>query len=446
MAPLVAILADPKRAAEHRVAREILVQLDDLAIAPLLGVLESPDAALKVHVIDVLGRLRASQAVAPLLGPLVSPASTPELRATAAAALDAIAGHVPNQAEARRLLEHAARRPLEQSRRDDEESIAPAEVWHWNSKRHESMPIQYDATGAALAKAVRLARELYLLDPDQTARRRLYLTALLQAAKIRGGLDKPLAKGAGTAYAVAAYYGPDVVEDVLIDAMAQGYIPAATAAAQILGDIGNQSLLTRGGAALSPLAKAAAAADRRLRFAAVDAIMKLHPTEPFAGSNHVADGLGFFASSFGVPRVLVVHPLSEEAQRMAGLAASLGYESDIATNGRRGFELAVASPDYEFVLIHSALERTRADELLAQLRRDRRTALLPVGLVAPLDDLERVKRYAEVTPRTEAFLQPQNEPEMTLFSGLVRSAQAARISRRPNGALRRLRRSIGWWL
>ena len=130
-----------------------------------------------------------------------------------------------------------------------------------------------------------------------------------------------------------------------------------------------------------------------LRFAAIDAILKLRPTEPFAGSSHVADGLGFFASSYGTPRVLVVHPRSEMGQQIAGLAAELGYESDLATNGRRAFELAVGSPDYEFILLHSAIERPPVDELLAQLRRDRRTALLPVGLIAPWDDLERVARF-----------------------------------------------------
>jgi hypothetical protein len=115
----------------------------------------------------------------------------------------------------------------------------------------------------------------------------------------------------------------------------------------------------------------------------------------------------------------VVHPRSEMGQQVAGLAAELGYDSDLATNGRRAFELAVGSPDYEYILIHSAIERPPADELLAQLRRDRRTALLPVGLIAPWDDLERVARFAETAVRTEAFLQPQNLSEMKLFSGRV---------------------------
>ena len=75
--------------ADRKSAQDILVQLDDLAVAPLLGVLGCPDAALKTRVIEVLGQLRAHQAVAQLLFPLLSPASTPELRAAAAQALRA---------------------------------------------------------------------------------------------------------------------------------------------------------------------------------------------------------------------------------------------------------------------------------------------------------------------------------------------------------------------
>jgi CheY-like chemotaxis protein len=425
VAPLVNVLANPKRAGQHAMAREVLVRLDDLAIAPLLGVLESPDAALKVEVIDVLGRLRAGQAVAQLLAPLISPASTPQLRAAAATALERIAGHVPDYAEALRLLEHAARRGLEQSRVEGEAAAAPAELWHWNARKHESMPIQYDTTGASLAAAARLSRELYQLDPSHPARRRLYLTALLQAAKFRLGFDQPLPTNAGTAYAVAARHGVAVIDDLLADAMAKGYLPAATAAAQILGDIGSADLLTRSGPVPSPLARAAQHADRRLRFVAVNSILKLHPAAAFAGSSHVSDALGYFASSYGIPRVLVIHPLSDEAQKLAGLAAGLGYESDIATNGRRAFELAVASNDYEFILIHSAIDRPRVDELLAQLRRDRRTALLPIGVIAPVDDLDRIGRFAATVPRVEAFLQPQKPEEMSIFTAqvLARSAR-----------------------
>jgi hypothetical protein len=129
----------------------------------------------------------------------------------------------------------------------------------------------------------------------------------------------------------------------------------------------------------------------------------------------VTDGLAFLAGSLGLPRILIAHPLSAEGGKLAGLAKALGYEADIATSGREAFELAVQSPDYELVLVHSAIQRPAADELVAQLRRDRHTALLPVGMIAPFDDLARVERFARRTQRVVAGLQPQKEPEMKLL-------------------------------
>jgi HEAT repeat protein len=419
VAPLVAILADPARASEHAAAKRMLVRLDDAAIGPLLGALESPDAALRTQAIEVLGALRAREAVADLLAAHLSPAGTPQLRAAAARAIENTSGRVPDAGEALRLLRHAATRSLEQSRDERGDGPPLATVWHWNSQQYQSVPVVYDRTGQVLVGAVRLAYQLAQLDPQNADDRRLYLTALLQLAKLGGGLDKPLASGPGTAYAIAAASGADAIEQVLIHAMAEGYIPAATAAAQILGDIATPDVLARGGPAASALARAANHADRRLRFAATEAILKLNPSEPFAGSSHVTEGLGFFAGSYGSPRILIAHPLSAEGAKLAGLAAGLGYEADIATNGRQAYELAVASPDYELVFIHSAIARPAVDELVAQLRRDRRTATLPLGLIAPLNNLERVEDFARRTGRAEAFLQPQDEEEMKLLVGDV---------------------------
>jgi hypothetical protein len=419
VAPLVAILADPARAPQHAAAKRMLARLGTLAVPPLLGVLESPDAALKTQVVEVLGALQARAAVADLLAPLIAPTSTPQLRAAAAGALANISGHVPDAPQASRLLQHAATRGLEQSR--DESGDGPPLVagWHWDPQANQSVPLVYDRTGAALSGALRLAYNLAQLDPANADTRRLYLTILLQYAKLGGGLDKPLPSGPGTAYALAASQGADAAESVLIHAMAEGYIPAAIAAAQILGDVGTPDLLARGGAQASALARAANHADRRLRFAATEAIMKLKPSEPFAGSSHVTEGLGFFAGSYGSPRILVAHPLSAEGAKLAGLAASLGYQADVATSGREAFELAVASPDYELVFIHSAIRRPAMDELVAQLRRDRRTAMLPLGLIAPLNHLQRVEDFARRTGRAVALLQPQTPDEMKILAGDV---------------------------
>ena len=44
--------------------------------------------------------------------------------------------------------------------------------------------------------------------------------------------------------------------------------------------------------------------------------------------------------------------------------------------------MALASPDYEFMLLDMAIDQPPADRLVQQLRQDGRTATLPVGLIA----------------------------------------------------------------
>lgn len=416
VSPLLAVLADPNQVRIHQAAKAIIVRLGARAVPPLLGALESPDVAIRLQVIELLGAMRAESAVASLLAPLASPRSTPLERAMAAAAIERISGRVPTSGEALQLLERAARQRLDQARRPELYGDRLVEIWQWDDAKKETAPVNYDATGAALAAALRLAADLQTIDSESPERRRLYLTALLEAAKHSAGMDTPLPKDEGSAYAVAASFGPHAVEDVLASAMAEGYLPAAIAAAQILGDIGSANQLAAGGSSPSTLARAAGHEDRRLRFTAIDAIMKLKPQQRFAGSSAVTQGLGYFAGSYGVPRILVVHPLSAAGGQVAGLAAAQGYEADVATTGRQAFELATASPDYELVLIHSAIDRPALDELVAQFRRDRRTAVVPIGIMAPANDMERIQSYARRAGGIVVMPQPASDAEMKLMA------------------------------
>ncbi len=422
VSPLLAVLADPNQARIHQQTRAILVRLGGKAVPPLLGALESPNDAIRLQVIELLGAMRAEPAVASLLTPLTSPRSTPLERAMAAAAIERISGRVPNRVEAHELLERAARQRFDQACTPEAYGNRLVEIWQWDDAKQEVAPVNYDAKGAALAAALRLAADLQTSDSESPHRRRLYLTVLLEAAKHSAGIDAPLPTGDGSAYALAAGFGPEAVEDVLASAMAQGHIPAAIAAAQILGDIGSAAQLTAGGSTPSTLARAAGHPDRRLRFTAIDTILKLGPEQPFAGSSAVTEGLGYFAGSYGVPRVLVAHPLSAAGGQIAGLAGAQGYQADVATTGRQAFELAVASPDYALVLIHSAIDRPALDELVAQLRRDRRTAQLPIGIVAPANDLERIRSYARRAGGLVVMLQPTSDAEMKLFTDDVLAA------------------------
>jgi CheY-like chemotaxis protein len=194
----------------------------------------------------------------------------------------------------------------------------------------------------------------------------------------------------------------------LVQAISSGDVATAIGAAEVLGEIGSPALLAGLGGRRSALAEAARHPDRRVRFAAIDAILKLKPMTSFAGASAVGDGLKFFAGTSGQRKALVAHPRSAAARQIAGYLSQLGYEVEIATNGRDAFAVATSSPDIELAFIHTALDHPRADDLLAQFRKDPRTAKLPVALIALPNFPETAERLARGVPRCHAFAEPQD--------------------------------------
>jgi len=417
--PLVQVLADPARKPEFALVRAMLLKLAEEAVPPLIGVLETDDQRLKIEVISLLGQLTADKAAPYLVAPLLSPDSSQDLRSAAGQALAAIVGPIPGLREGRVYLEREVKTRVGESRLPASEFAGPTVLWHWDAATRQSRPRRYEPRDAAIAISVRLAQDLHELDPSDAEIRRDYLKLLLHQAKQESGLAKPLPVAKGSPRDIAASYGPDVVENVMVNAMATGFLPAATAAAEILGGIATSELLTRSGAAQSPLVQALSSPDRRLRFAAMDAILRLKPARRFAGSNHITDALGFFAGSVGLRRVVVGHPKGQEGSRIAGLLAELGFEPELATNGRNLFQLATDSPDCELAVVHMSLDRPAVDELLVQLRRDRRTAELPIALVADAESLERAEILASSAGRARAIARPLESRALKLHVDLL---------------------------
>ncbi len=176
-------------------------------------------------------------------------------------------------------------------------------------------------------------------------------------------------------------------------------------------------MLHRSGGKLSPLAEAAKSNDRRLRFAAVDAILKLKPTRPFAGAGTIPQNLAFFAGTTGFRRALVGHPRTERGQQLVAQLGGLGYEAETVNNSRQFMLAASQSPDYELALVHISLNGPGVDDLLARLRRDPRTAELPIALLAPAEMWAQAERVAKALPlvivtapvRTDAALKFQTD-------------------------------------
>ncbi|MBI2478006.1 MAG: hypothetical protein HYV60_04975 [Planctomycetia bacterium] len=413
---LIGVLADSSRSTEHLAIRATLVNLKEVSVGPLVGALETQDEALLPQVIVVLSRLNASQVTPHLLAPYFT--SNPEslVRKAAEYGLTKLLGELPLRADAERYLARETQAYLDGKllgHLDDEEMVT---FWSWDPAANVPVERRFPSATASLMMAARLASDLHAISPNNIDHQRLYLTALLESSKRANGLGQPLPTGNGTAHAAATALGVDAIADVLEYALEHEKSAAATGAIELLREIGNQELLRSQNGRPSPLAQCLKHSDRRVRFAAVETIMRLDPVEPFAGSSYLSEALGYFASTVGSRRVLVAHPRTDQAQTLVGMLNELGFEADTAQTGRETLRLSVQYPDYEFFLLSDAVDHPAAGELIQQLRRDPRTAKLPIGLMARQDLFEQMKRVTEFDPLGETFPRPHDVASVSLVA------------------------------
>ena len=402
--PLLAVLADPKRASEYANVRTVLASMGQLAQEQLVAVLNGADSKLTVQAILTLAEMNQPKVAIYLLGPCLSEKSDAEVRAAAAAALKRLTGSMPNRLEAARQLSDAAK--LYFSRKQPIEGMVDGKVaiWHWDEAKRQCVAHQSTPEDASRVVAARLAYDAHVLAPDDHEIGLLYVTTRLDATDADGNLDVPFFED--------RWSSAKAFDEVLDYAIRHDHAHAAAWAAWLLGKSGKADELLYQGDKPSALARALQQPDRRLRMAALEAIVRLQPTKPFAGSSYVPGALAFFAGSSGVRHALVAGPNAERIRDLTGLVAAAGFQTDAVTNGKDLLRLATQSPDYEVAFIDVSMSRPDASLLLQELRRDPRTALLPVGLIARDGYLEQATRLSDADPMSKAFARPQDVEAM----------------------------------
>lgn len=406
--PMIEVLSDEGRSAEHARVRFALAQMGTLAVEPLIAAIATPNHNLRAQVIEILGMLQAPRASQYLIHPLLSNKHTPQVNRAAAVALRRIVGEVPTVDDAEIYLRNRANAHFGGELPRLADGDGNIQLWLWHPKQNKPVPVLYPAHDAALVVAAQLATDLYDLWPKDIANRNLYLAAILESAKVVHGMDKSLPLGAGTARDLAAQAGPAAVEQVLVEAIQNDRLPAAIAAAEVLGDIGSVQLLMSDDGRPRPLVEALRHRNRRLRFVAAEAIVKIDPQHDYPGSSHLPETLGYLAATAGSRKVLIGHPRAEQAQSLVGMLSEMGLEGDVALTGRRLMALAAQSPDYEVILLSDAIDHPPLRETLQMIRRDHRVGGLPVGLMVREDRLNQLQLLAGDERLTEAFPRPHD--------------------------------------
>ena len=388
--PLIAVLGDPARAKEVPAAQRQLIRLKVVSEGPLLATLDSPDEAQRVNVITTLGYLGSKKAVPYLVRPAVDAKGSEAVRLAAKEALQRLVNTVPLAADAEKYLQRRLKGMLEAADVLSQDLADVVEIWKWDAAQKTPAPLILPRSDANLFLATRLAEDLHAIAAkDQNLR--LRVMTRLELDKILVGLDQPLSRGPGSAFELASQAGEDAMSELLRQAVKQNRLPAAVAACEVLGEIGHARLLQTSGGQESPLAQMLLHPDHRLRFAAAMAIVKLNPTASFPGASRVTDTLAYYASTSGSRRVLVGHPRGDDGQTLVGYMNEFNYEAEAAYTGKGVMQFAIASPDYDFILLSDAINSPPITELVQILRKDFRTARLPIGVMARGERLDMLK-------------------------------------------------------
>ena len=152
--------------------------------------------------------------------------------------------------------------------------------------------------------------------------------------------------------------------------------------------------------------------EHRVRFAAAKAILQLDPRQPFNGASDLMDVIAQTISTHGRRKVLIIHNRKDQADQLLGSLSGLGFDAEVASNGKQAFRIARRDPDIELILLSETVAHPRWSELLQQLQHDYHTKGIPLCLIARSERLGLAEGTALGLDGVQSFPIPHDEKTM----------------------------------
>ncbi|NOY28738.1 MAG: hypothetical protein GXP28_00760 [Planctomycetes bacterium] len=283
--------------------------------------------------------------------------------------------------------------------------------WSWLQESGKFESSEYDPTMFSTLAAERFARMLVSCGEPTPRERQL---ALIYHFETREILSK------ATSSQMEEEYSTQEISATLTVALDHNQSRAAIFCAQILGSRGDAAALVSTRSRPSPLAAAVGQADRELRYAALEAIMKLSPQKTFAGASHVPKALWEFAAGTGAPHAVAASSVAIRGSHWAAHLREIGFDATPTTSGSQAIALAIASPRLSFILIDSDIGRPLLREVVFQLRSHPRTGRIPIAVLSSSHHLDRSRRIAAEDDWLIAVPRPHSAEAMKSLVGRLK--------------------------
>lgn len=372
---------------------DALRRLNQDLVPPMLAALDSNDSQLQVDLINVMLQRNADEAV-PYLWALTTSANPPEVRKKAIEALSRFLNEQPSRLMPAKvaLAREAERYYLHQVKFADPKAVP---VWRWDG---ESVTMTLlPATKAEEYFGMRFAGQSLAIDPTYQPAQIVLLSLVLDKTYEQAGLARPLFISAPNVHELLATTSPDLLIIVLERAMTERRTPVAIGAIRTLGALGETKANRPSASGAPVLVRALNYPDRRVHFAAAEALLNTPGTPTTGQSSRIVEvlrrSLAAEPATRGVPRVLVGYFDPELGARVVEAVRLSGYEAIKVSTGRELMRRLGEAADIDLILLEETLPDPGLDQLLANLRSDRNVAQLPVLLTAKRERVEPLRRH-----------------------------------------------------
>jgi hypothetical protein len=349
---------------------------------------------LRSTLIDIVRR-RADKRAIPYLWHLSSsPIYPPEIQAKAKATLAVLLKTpVEELPPAKMALTELAERYYQHKVKfADPKGI---KIWPWNGHSLASAPVLLTAPQAEELYGLRYAREALDLAPAYKPAQQVFLNLTLDHTFAFEPDQFHLSKRPADLKNLLATIDSDLLLATLDRGLVESNLQVILPTIEALGERGEvrAARLSNSGQPFG-LVKALFYPDRRVQFAAVQAMLRLPGVKVPVASQRIVEVLRRFLAAEAQPKALVAFTPKDKAAEMRKLVKELGFEPVLVNTIKEAFENLNRSADFDLILM-TANSSPDLPFALAQFRGDQDSGRLPLLVLADKKDRERLQRLAK---------------------------------------------------
>lgn len=267
-------------------------------------------------------------------------------------------------------------------------------IWSWNGDKLVANDVPSLLYPCELAKAV-AADAVRIAPGDASARSALAQANLAQANLIVTSIQKgeeslkPMESMAGELRITALATGLESLRTALTTGLQEQMAPVAVGAIQAL-----QIAETRETMGDSPLKAALASQDKRVRYAAAEALVAVSGGLAMPESDRVVAVLGEAVTEQAVRVVQVIGPESTTKGAVEAVNKVKGYAVEASSDARSGMRKLLINPNVDVIVVNEALPDDLPQNIIGNVKKDPRMASAKI-LVLTQDEEKAKERFGD---------------------------------------------------